>query len=114
MRQGKSFDEFMAARPSREKEPPAVSPYGVPGVFEDDARFILAAMGRGRPDETTKAPDPATMKETTAEAPAPAPVIMAPAVTLDVPKPKRRRLSKAERLAARVEKLRAEIERLKK
>lgn len=113
MRQGKTFDEFMAGRPRREREPAGPSPFGTPGVYEDDAKFILAAMGRGRPsvapDEMTKAPDPATP-----EIPAPAPVITAPVMDMDAPKSKRRRLSKAERLAARVEKLRAEIERLKK
>ena len=49
MRRGKSFDEYIATHPKRKADPPPlVSPFGIPGVFEDDARFIKAAMGRGK------------------------------------------------------------------
>jgi hypothetical protein len=49
MRQGKSFDEYLAGHPKRKAQPtPERSPYGIPGVYEDDAAFIKAAMGRGK------------------------------------------------------------------
>jgi len=49
MRRGKSFDEYMTGHPKRKAQPqPERSPYGIPGVYEDDAAFIKAAMGRGK------------------------------------------------------------------
>lgn len=49
MRRGKSFDEYLAGHPKRKAQPkPERSPYGIPGVYEDDAAFIKAAMGRGK------------------------------------------------------------------
>jgi hypothetical protein len=113
MRQGKTFDEFMAGRPRREKAAPEESPFGIPGVYEDDARFILAAMGRG----PRVAPDEMTTPATTPENPAPAteaPEEVLKLATEKIRKPKGRRLSKAERLERRAAKLRAEIERLKR
>lgn len=50
MRKGKTFDEYCKEHPPRTRPEPAdPSPYGVRGVYEDDALFILRASGRAQP-----------------------------------------------------------------
>lgn len=102
MRKGKTFAEYTAKHPKRPQAPPAgPSPYGVPGVYEDDAVFILRAMGRAAPSSSAELVSP---KEKTPEA---------PANSHGEAKPKARQ-TKVERLAARIAKLKADIRRLKK
>jgi hypothetical protein len=100
---GVGWLEFYGGLARRRGEPPAVSPYNIPGINSaEDANIILSGMGRAG----ARLPDVETPPAHVAEA--------GPVAAPDVPKPKRRQLSKAERLERKAAKLRAEIERLRK
>ena len=103
MREGKTFEQFYRGLDKRRGEPPAVSPFGVPGVNSDeDAAIILSGMGRG--------PRVAPVEVTSPKAKTPEDA----AVSHTPEKKKRPWPSKAERLERKAAKLRAEIERLKR
>lgn len=106
----KAFVELL--RTGRRRRTIEESPYGKPGVFENDAAFMLKAQALGKWGDVVYAGPGASEAEERRRQSLGLSAKVDPVAT--EPARKKRRLSKAEKLRAKLERLQADVEKLEK